>query len=1824
MNIVKKPYEISIWKDVLMYVGTPIEGKTSPTSNLADLSSVDYQYYDEARLATIGSDVMTSPARAVNSVFKKNINGTETLTFDMYYQYEDIESGELVRNPLIDLVIDERKVKLYYEDQWYDFIVKKDDEKGRDYKYSYTCTGLAANELGKTGFNIELDTELENNMGTVQELGASVLQGSDWQLAQEGQEIIQQTNEEALYSLVLTSAITTAKKLDGTSFGSNIPVGARIYAYYTPYMNQEKDYFQFIYVNGDTGTLVPDLLEDKITIYCNDTRTYDLYVSNVTWTNERPDFATGNPTVAQYRGLRYVRKQLSTYDPVLEQTVLKYTRNNTEYYGYTTTSYIDTTTVQNYIYNSVNFAGTSYWGIYGNSSSKSIKAEVFPSVKVSNTDLERAGYLVAQFGNTAARLMNEGIVQNYSRINIFTKGEKYRLRIKVGTVSGDSFTPLTGSNLPFNCIVKKYKLVDVDTPAEDVIYFNSSDSSTVTTVDSDDYTILDMECLNSATWRELKDTVGVFFSLKVGSDTKYYIKDVQFYKYIVGKNGVIVAPDDPVENLPDVRIETKYHFYDPAQNIGKLIPEDYIFSEEDPSLYTPLYGTGESEFEKVRSITAKESNRFNLLQELSETFECWVRFEVEHETNGRISIEEFDYYDLVNLAEGASTTGYYIYDWYNKQYVAPTEQEAIKGQKYYQKVSRRRQVKKVIFYKEILVDNYAGFKYGINLKDNNRTLDSEQIVTKIIVKDNTCDQAENGFCSIARAVDNPIKENFAYNFDYFTSHGIIDQSTLNNDLYLEINGSIGLYPRLSRLNKERNSLIDSAAPLANSIDDLNSKYQVAVLEYNAAEKELQRMKDPQSGTIYQYTHYRYEDFYNQIGRVEGNANVPSYADEIYYIKTGSANLTITSDSGNLLYVIHTSDVTPQSGKTYYYISGSKFVLFASTKFRDTAEYYEQVGAQGTTGTYFQTAATTIKLTFTGTSSTDEVYIYGAARRRIPDLGDEDYIDDNFTISTLEKITTQEANKTQAQEEMEHYGADLETTQAQYDSIQDQLKTIANATDEVEKEFNVKYARYIQEGSWTDDNYMDDDLYYLDSLAVLYQSAYPKVSYNFSVIDLSQLEDYELYKFDIGHKTYVEDVEFFGYQIVGGLKTPVREQVVVTEESLYLDEPDKNQLKVQNYKSHFEDLFQRITAATQTLEYHSGEYGRAAVAVTSNGEVSQTVMQKTLANSSYVITNSRDQSITWDDTGLQAINLGDPLQITRLASAGLLVSADGGQTWGVAISGYGINTNYLTAGVIDADNINIMSGAYPTFRWDSSGLNAYGFTTDSQGNILNYDPTRFVNYSRFGLYGVNGLLNPDIDSLEDIENSAAFALTWNGLFMRAQHRDGFVRVSPTEDFAVYQTVIENNTNTDVLRGKFGLIGEDSTSGEEIFGLALYKQELDEYNQPIPTVLTQSDGTLWLLDSMRIGTPTQTNTIYIGVGEVDTTPGANRYKVINVNDNNDQEKFVVYSDGTLKASGVNIEGYINATSGQIGNMTVDGIQETVGVRIQPGNTEFKYNGSSATPASMTFNVAHGLTGTITYKWYLYNNISQIDSHQILGATGNSYTYTFNSADFNNGITYLKVKVFVDENLTTEIVYSDRITLSYVVDGEDGVTISSIEYGISNSADTQPSSWSSSVPSNIQPGQWLWTKTTYDDTPPTIVYTKAYNGENGQDGAPGHDGAPGQDGEDGAPGISYTYAINSSLGNIINIDNLPSGTSATTITGHIYMTVGGASTEEITGTNWVWYYQKNNTGNFTQLTGATTNSFSLDLVNPSIIGAWDSLKFYFTASVDVDVLDVDNTGS
>jgi hypothetical protein len=66
-----------------------------------------------------------------------------------------------------------------------------------------------------------------------------------------------------------------------------------------------------------------------------------------------------------------------------------------------------------------------------------------------------------------------------------------------------------------------------------------------------------------------------------------------------------------------------------------------------------------------------------------------------------------------------------------------------------------------------------------------------------------------------------------------------------------------------------------------------------------------------------------------------------------------------------------------------------------------------------------------------------------------------------------------------------------------------------------------------------------------------------VTYNIAVLELSQLPNYENYSFNLGDKTYMEDTEFFGWTWKGTnkVKTPYREEIIVTEFTTVLDSPE---------------------------------------------------------------------------------------------------------------------------------------------------------------------------------------------------------------------------------------------------------------------------------------------------------------------------------------------------------------------------------------------------------------------------------------------------------------------------------------------------------------------------------------------------------------------------------------------------------------------------------------------------------------------------------------------
>lgn len=102
-----------------------------------------------------------------------------------------------------------------------------------------------------------------------------------------------------------------------------------------------------------------------------------------------------------------------------------------------------------------------------------------------------------------------------------------------------------------------------------------------------------------------------------------------------------------------------------------------------------------------------------------------------------------------------------------------------------------------------------------------------------------------------------------------------------------------------------------------------------------------------------------------------------------------------------------------------------------------------------------------------------------------------------------------------------------------------------------------------------------------------------------------------------------------------------------------------------------------------------------------------------------------------------------------------------------------------------------------------------------------------------------------------------------------------------------------------------------------------------------------------------------------------------------------------------------------------------------------------------------------------------------------------------------------IFTYTDTTTKTIYNVSRQGADGIAGKDGVGIRStvITYGLSANETTQPTTWTSSVPTLVK-GQYLWTKTvwTYTDALIETGYIKTYiakDGNNGTDGIAGKDG-------------------------------------------------------------------------------------------------------------------------
>lgn len=1352
-------YEISVWEDYFVAASGSMES-----------------HYEERKLCVIGSNTMTDGSRALEPNLVLNVNGTHTLTFKLYLSYIDTITGERIDNPFVKLLVNERKVKAYWDngqedinDKWYDLVVKDISEDSDSNTVTYTCEDLFINELGKSGFELNFSDEANNNQGTIYELATAVLDGTDWQLDEENTDHLLQTQEEALYEVKITNmnALTGIYANGFLNITKDkyekIPNNVVCYLPYSmvPHSDDEladMTAVQFIYAPEYTTEYSSMLItnEDSNWLVTGGVwvKSGDIYQFKIPSSGTTKTIFTINLSNAfvsdKYRGNVYCRKQLSTYDANLERYVNVYkvkgsdpTADDKRIFGYVDYDYDASDLVNNLLSNNKDFKDTTGW------IGTNLKIGLFPELEL-NTDLtkyEGHSYLSAAIkagqnlvNNTlssAAQYLSSGLFEGMEvKFQIGLKDKFKDGTLSVAVVNKkDNSTICLGSLKP-----------NKEDPSNPTPIFTPLVKEEGTDSNGTVWYSCTLTCLKALAKNFLEDAELVIKSTNP-KDAIIKIIETRLYELIHGKdkdgNDIILDLYDI--NSTDVAKKFYYYYLEGTSNPDGTAP--YIYKAQVPCpLYEPVYGGWAksagatereySQFEKVRTIYGQQSNRFNLLQELAETFKCWARFKIYHNADGSIERD-----------------------------------------------SNGKQKKTVYFSEKIGQQLSYGFTYGIDLNTIRRTQSSSELVTKTIVLANYNENAPNGTCSIVDSEENYPRENFVLNFDYYVNQGLLDGETLNRDLYYSGAGNdyIGYYTKLHKYNIEYLSAADRAILLRNQEVRLLQQSVVYDGLLACAVKERDELID-------------------ELAALGGDTLDPTKTDP----------KADNSDKSSEIITAKWIPIQKALQQIKQYISKSN-----------------QTGS-GTT----------------------------------PVLAPSDQnVNLIKTIKDLDgDIATYKAICLKLDAALAALQLTIEANTEKRDALLKQIK-------ELHQKFYNKYSTYIQEGSWNSEDYIDPNIYYYDALSVAYTSSRPQVQYDIAVTRVSELPEFKFRRFHVGDTTYVQDTDFFGYEPYlknDKVRTPYKEAVLISEISINFDEPDKDTITVQNYKTQFEDLFQRINATTQSLQFVQGGYNRAAGVVNEKGELKADVLQDSLLAAQDIVTKATDESVVQDNTGITLTSLKNLDQKLKITSGGIVFSDDGGETWTTMMKAGQIGVQFLSAGSISTSKITIMDGTTPAFRWDTNGITAYWNGKDS---ITPYDSpdfkmNRFVRFDKFGIYGYNG---SDDDknfvplTEAEVRSNSIFSLTWSGLLIHSIQKKkendveksiGEIEINREYDIVVSKYVTKNNVTKAVPKVQIGRLSDTN------YGIRIRD---DDGNAVLETV---DDGSLWLRKSLSIGTGTEQK-IFLGL-------------------------------------------------------------------------------------------------------------------------------------------------------------------------------------------------------------------------------------------------------------------------------------------------------------------------------------------------------------------------
>ena len=308
--------------------------------------------------------------------------------------------------------------------------------------------------------------------------------------------------------------------------------------------------------------------------------------------------------------------------------------------------------------------------------------------------------------------------------------------------------------------------------------------------------------------------------------------------------------------------------------------------------------------------------------------------------------------------------------------------------------------------------------------------------------------------------------------------------------------------------------------------------------------------------------------------------------------------------------------------------------------------------------------------------------------------------------------------------------------------------------------------------------------YLDAIEILKENSIPKVTYNITPIILKTSFMEEAYK-EIHRIININDPELKFEDVQG----------YIYSMSLNLDAPWNDTIEVKNYKTKFEDLFSSIVASTIQIQKNSLTLSAAASAFSTTGELTQETLQKSISAADLTFKFNNDNFII-DNTGIKAISDNG---IVHYTDQGIFTATEKDENnnwkWNTSILPSGISANSITTGQLDTNLIRIYSGDNLRFQMNSDGLFAYK-------SWFNEDISKLSEEER-------ETINDEIIRRDGLDDSQFLVLNSDGLFLTAK-KGSYIFDRDTNNY----NIVEKDVNRVEISWN-GLILRDNNNKETFY-------------------------------------------------------------------------------------------------------------------------------------------------------------------------------------------------------------------------------------------------------------------------------------------------------------------------------------------------------------------------------------------------------------------------